>query len=314
MSKPDRPEYLWFNGQVCPWNDGKVHVWSEAVTRGTNVFEGIRCYRQKDGSYSILSLDSHMNRLFDSAKLLHFTSPYSKKEMVSGICSLVEKLPKGEHIYIRPTIYVEYGRFGDLYGDAEYGAFIVAFPTARGESVIKGISCCVSTWKHSSDMVISPRIKAGAAYQAYRLPLIEARNNHFDDAVLLNNEDYVTETTGSAIFIVKNNEIITPPINAGILDSITRKHIMKIVRENFSMNVIERNITRMDLYLAEEAFAVGTLAEITPILKFDMHVLGNGEAGKYTTAIQKIYLDICEGQAADCWNWLVPVTEAEGAM
>lgn len=309
MSKPVRPDYLWFNGKVCPWDEGNVHVWSEVVTRGANVFEGVRCYKQQDGSRSILSLEPHMNRLYDSAKLLHFTPQFSKEEMIQGIHQIINKIPNEEHIYIRPTIYVEYGRYGSLYGDDEYGAYVVAFPNARGESVTKGITCCISTWKHSNDLIISPRIKAGASYQAYRLPVIEARSNHFDEAILLNQEDYVTETTGSAVFIIKDNKLITAPVSAGILDSITRKHIMKIAKERIHMEVIERNITRIDLYLADEAFAVGTLAEVTPILKVDLHELSNGGGGKYTKEIQQIYFDICEGRVEDEWNWLVPVEE-----
>lgn len=309
MSKPVRPDYLWFNGKVCPWNEGNVHVWSEVATRGANVFEGIRCYKQQDGSRSILSLDDHMNRLYQSAKLLHFTPAFSKEEMIQGIHEIIRKIPNEEHIYIRPTIYVEYGRYGDLYVDDEYGAYVVAFPNPRGESVTKGVTCCISTWKHSNDLIISPKIKAGASYQAYRLPVIEARSNHFDEAILLNQDDYVTETTGAAVFIVKGNKLITPPLSAGILDSITRKHVMEIAREELHMEVVEANITRIDLYLADEAFAVGTLAEITPILKVDLHELSNGEAGRYTKKIQNIYFDICEGRVKDKWNWLVPVEE-----
>lgn len=309
MSKPIRPDYLWFNGKICLWNEGNVHVWSEVATRGANVFEGIRCYKQKDGSRSILSLERHMNRLFKSAKLLHFTPKFSEEEMIQGIHQIISKIPNIEHIYIRPTIYAEYGRYGNLYGDDEYGAYIVAFPNERSESVTKGITCCISTWKHSNDLIISPRIKAGASYQAYRLPVIEARSNLFDEAILLNQEDYVTETTGSAVFIIKSNQLITPPLSAGILDSITRKHVMKIAMEQMNMEVIERNITRIDLYLAEEAFAVGTLAEITPILKIDLHELSNGVVGKYTKEIQQIYFDICEGRVKDEWDWLIPVEE-----
>ena len=128
---------------------------------------------------------------------------------------------------------------------------------------------------------------------------------------MLNQEDYVTETTGAAVFIVKGNKLITPPLSAGILDSITRKHVMEIAKKRLDMEVLEENITRIDLYLANEAFAVGTLAEITPIVKIDLHELSNGKPGRYTKKIQEIYFDICEGRIEDKWNWLVPVEELE---
>lgn len=304
MSKPQRPQFLWFNGKIVPWEEGKIHVWSEVATRGANVFEGIRCYRQKNGQKAVLCLNEHLKRLFESAKLLHFVPKYTNDEMTNAIKRLVATINEDDHIYIRPTIYAEYGRYGDLYGDEEYGAYVVAFPNKRSVSIEKGLKCAVSSWRHSNDLVISPRIKAGASYQAYRLPMIEARRNNFDDAILLNNEEYVTESTGAAIFIIKDNQLFTPPISSGILDSITRKNVIKIVEEELNMKVNIQNITRMDLYLADEMFLAGTLAEITPIVKIDQFDVSNGNVGEITKSIQKVYFEICEGYRPDKWNWL----------
>ncbi|MCK5241111.1 branched-chain amino acid transaminase [bacterium] len=309
MSKPDPPQYIWFNGKLCPWHEATVHVWSELATRGANVFEGIRCYKQKDGSFALLSLDRHLARLFDSVRLLRMSSSYTSDQLSIGIAELIHTLSLNQHVYIRPTIYIEYGRYGDIYKDAEYGAYIVAFSIPRNTDVTKGIRCGVSSWRRSGDLMMSPLIKAGAAYQAFRLPIIEARRQGYDEAILLNANDYVAETTGSTIFIVRRGEIITPPLSAGILESITRSHIIKLVESKLGKTVIERDITRTELYLADELFLAGTLAELTPVLSIDDQPIGNGQVGLITETLRTTYLDICEGITSDHFGWMTPLSQ-----
>lgn len=312
MSRPEQPEWIWFNGKVCPWKDAVIHVWSELATRGVNVFEGIRCYRQKDESFALVSLERHLERLRDSARLVHIRSQYSMDQITQGIYDLLSRLDYNQHVYIRPTLYVEYGRYGDLDKDAEYGAFIVAFPAPRSASIENGIRCSVSSWRRSSDLSMSPLIKAGATYQAFRMPIIEARSRGYDEAILLNTHDYVAETTGSTIFIVRRGEIITPPLSAGILESITRNNVMELVREAFGKAVIERDIPRTELYLADEVFVAGTLAEITPVLEIDNHRVGSGQEGPITRKLKDMYFKVCEGRSDDQFGWMTPIISRTG--
>ena len=305
MGNIERPEYIWFKGKICKWEEAHVHVWSELATRGANVFEGIRCYKQQNGKYALLSLEEHLKRLERSARLMYIENPYSLQELKSGIMELIKKIGTCGcgNLYIRPTIYVENGRYGNLYGDAVNNAYIVCVPVERDVSIKNGIKCCISTYRRCDDMTFSPLIKAGAAYQAFRIPAIEAKMSGYDDVIFLNNLNYVSETTAAAIFLVKDKTIITPPLNAGILDSITRKNIIYLAKKQ-KLCVIEKNITRVELYTADEVFTAGTLSEITPILQIDKNIIGMGKVGEITKLISDMYTDICEGNLEDELGWL----------
>ncbi|MCL2312467.1 MAG: branched-chain-amino-acid transaminase [Firmicutes bacterium] len=305
MENTEKPTHIWFKGKICEWSEALIHVWSELATRGTNVFEGIRCYRQKNGKYAILSLKSHLLRLEQSARLLHISNPYTIERLIKGIKELIKIVGDGRHLYIRPTIFVDYGRYGNLYEDAVVDAYIVCLPVER-DIAFQGIKCCISTFRRSDDSVMSPLIKAGASYHALRLPIIEAKSVGYDDAIMLNSNGYVSETTSAAIFCVKNNKLISPPLSSGILDSITRKHVIKLASIN-NIAFIERDITRMELYTFDEIFAVGTLCEIKPILQIDAHKIGNGNIGKITNIISKQYFGICDGTVEDKMGWLTYV-------
>jgi branched-chain amino acid aminotransferase len=240
------------------------------------------------------------------------STAYTSEQLTSGIQDLIQNLSLNQHLYIRPTLYVDYGRYGDIDNDAEYGAYIVAFAIPENPNAATGINCCVSSWRRSSDLIMSPLIKAGAAYQAFRLPIIEARKHGYDEAILLNAGDHVAETTGSAIFIVRQGKIITPPISAGILESITRDNIIKLVESELGQTVVERNIPRTELYLADEIFVAGTLAELTPVLSIDDQPIGQGQVGLITEKLRSAYLNICKGVAVDRFGWLTPIGQAQG--
>ena len=180
---------------------------------------------------------------------------------------------------------------------------IIDINNTRIQYLLDGIKCCISTYRRSDDMTFSPLIKAGAAYQAFRIPAIEAKALGYDDAIFLNNLNFVSETTAASIFMVKDNLIITPPLNAGILDSITRKNIISLAHSK-NISVIERNITRVELYTADEIFIAGTLCEITPVLQIDKTIIGGGEVGQITKSMIDTYIGICEGNIKDEWGWL----------
>jgi branched-chain amino acid aminotransferase len=210
-NKLDTPRLIWFNGKIVPWEKASIHVWTELATRGMNIFEGVRCYKQKNGSFAFVNLQDHIDRMYNSINILRINPPYAKDIFISGIYDLVNSIKEDTHLYIRPTIYVEKGRYGEDFGETQNGAYIAGFPVPRAQSVTKGISCCVSSWLRSPDLSMSPLIKCGAAYHSFRLPMIEALNNGYEEAILLNTENNVSETTGSTIFIKRKDKIITPP-------------------------------------------------------------------------------------------------------
>jgi branched-chain amino acid aminotransferase len=306
----EKPELAWFNGRVVPWHEARVHVWSELAIRGTNVFEGLRAYwNEREERYYLLSLDPHLRRLYQSGRLLRFPPHLSVEVFRRAIFDLLTALDLREHAYVRPTIYIEEGRYGFEPGEIDMGAYVVAFPTPRPAQTLRGARCCVSSWRRSGELVFSPRIKAGAAYQAFRLPLIEAHERGFDDAILLNADDKVAEASGAAVFIIRDGTIITPPVTAGILESISRRNVIELLRAEHGKTVVEREIDRTELYIADEIFMCGTLCEIQPVIAVDGYTIGDGTPGPLTTVYRDRYFQICESGAEAPYGWLTPVGE-----
>jgi branched-chain amino acid aminotransferase len=305
-----RPPVLWFNGRIVPWAEATVHVWSEVATRGTNVFEGLRAYRDDAaGVHRLVSLDAHLRRLLESAKLLRLpTTHVSRESLTEAIFALIAALDEPSHLYVRPTVYVEEGRHADM----AMGAYVVAFPVARAAGVERGLRCCISTWRRASDAVLPPRIKSGAAYQAFRLSAIEAAERGFDEAILLGHDGDVTEATGATVFAVRGGVAVTPPVSSSILESITRGHAMRLLA-GMGVETVERPLNRTELYVADEVFLAGTLAEIAPVVGVDGLAVGDGRPGPVATACRDRYLAICEGREPDAGGWLTAVPAAARA-
>lgn len=308
--KESTPELIWFNGTLVPWEQARVHVWSELAIRGTNVFEGIRAYwNAEEDRYYILDLDAHLRRLFQSARLLKFPSYSSSAEMRDAIFLLLRTLNFREHAYVRPTLYIELGRYGFKSEQTTVGAHIAAFPIPHAPELFTGIRCCVSSWRRFGELHLSPRIKAGGAYLGLRLVRIEAAERGLDEAILLNDSGTVAEASGAAVFIVREGRIATPPISAGILESFTRRNVLGLLRNELEMEATEREITRTELYTADEVFLCGTLCEIQPVVEIDGYAIGDGQPGPITERCRDRYLEICEGGVAAPAGWLTPVPD-----
>src|SRR6187551_1065335 len=203
------PDTIWWNGRLVPWDQARVHVTSEVATRGTNVFEGVRAYWQAEAGHSaLLHPGRHFARLAQSARLVRFPADQVAThiaQMRAGIGELVEATGGERDLYLRPTLYIERGRYGWRSEDTELGSYIAAYPVDQGTD--RPLSCIVSSWRRTKDLAISPLAKAGAAYQAFRLPRIEAAIAGADEAILLNDADTVAETGGAAVFIVRGGVV-----------------------------------------------------------------------------------------------------------
>lgn len=302
------PDLIWFNGSLVPWEDAKVHVWSELALRGASVFEGIRAFwNPEEQRYYVLDLESHIRRLNESARLLKFPITTNFHAMLQAISSLLTALDLREHVYIRPTLYIDHGRYGSRPEEMLSGMHIAAFPSPHSDALYRGIRCTVSSWRHSSELNLSPHIKASGSYMAFRLPFIEARERGFDDVILLNNRDTVSESSEAAVFVVKGSIVATPPFSAGILESITRRRIISLLRDEFFMEVQEREIVRTELYTADEVFLCGTLCEVQPVVGIDGYLPGDGMPGPLTTHCRDYYIEICESGASAPSGWLTPI-------
>lgn len=307
-----RPELLWLNGRIVPWEEAQVHVWTELATRGANVFEGIRAYAHQDGSLHLVAFEQHIARLYQSARLLRLPVSCDAAAIRQAVLELVDRFRGQGDVYVRPTLYLAEGRYETAEQGAVSGAYVVVVPVERSPKVQRGIAVLVSSHRKAPDLALSPLIKTGAAYQLYRLPMLEARDAGCDEAILLNTRDEVAEATGAAVFLVSRGALVTPPLSAGILDSITRRYVMALAARHLGMEVVERPIARSELLAADEVFLAGTLCEIQPVVRLGTMTVGSGEPGPRTRQLQSRYLDICTGRAADESGWLTRVPEGSG--
>ncbi|MFJ4622469.1 aminotransferase class IV [Streptomyces sp. NPDC088812] len=293
------PAVLWWNGRVVPWADATVHVTSEVATRGTNVFEGLRAYWQPEQErHAVVQFTAHLDRLAQSARLIRLPAEATAEHIAqlrTGVTELVQALGPGRDLYLRPTLYIDQGRYGWRPEDVTLGSYIAAYETDPTPTA--PMSCIVSTWRRTADSAISPLIKVGAAYQAFRLPRIEAAAQGVDEAILLNSRDTVAETGGAAIFLIRDGAAVTPPLADGVLDSITRRTVIALLREEVGIPVVERSVPRTELYTADEAFLCGTLDEIRGIGAIDGLPFPSA-TGPVTTAVRDAYLARCRGLRA----------------
>lgn len=288
-----KPSHLWFNGAVVPWSEGKVHVWSELAIRGASVFEGIRLYwHERSRRHYALALDEHLERLFRSAHLLRLPTTMTTDSLEQAIWDLVAALDEPDHLYLRPTLYLEEGRYGFRADEVVTGTYVTGFPVPRADRDA-GVRVLVSSWRRMPDNVLPPRIKAGGAYLAFRFPLIEARTRGFDDAILLNERDKVAEATGTAVVILRRGRAVTPPVTAGVLESITLSRVLRLLSDDLGIPVEEREVDRSELYDADEMFLCGTLAEIQPVLAVDDIELSGGQPGMVTKTLADLYGSTC---------------------
>ncbi|WP_225824061.1 aminotransferase class IV [Streptomyces naphthomycinicus] len=292
----ENPEVIWWNGRLAPWGEATVHVTSEVATRGTNVFEGLRAYWQSESErHGVVHLERHLSRLGRSARLIRFPAAATAEhidQLRTGVVELVRALGPGSDYYLRPTVFIEQGRYGWRPDEVRLGSYIAGY--RADPTPMHPMTCVVSTWRRTPDASISPLVKVGAAYQAFRLPRIEAAMHGADEAILLNSQDTVAETGGAAIFIVRDATVVTPPLADGVLDSITRRTVIELLRERPDTHVVERSIPRSELYAADEAFLCGTLDEIRAVASIDGVAL-RWPTGPVTSGVRTSYLSRCRG-------------------
>lgn len=307
MSELTRPEYIWFDGAVRPWSQATVHVWSEVVLRAASVFEGMRGYWcPEESRHYFLHADAHVQRLRESARVVRIPNDLTVAGVLKGVNQMIGALGYREDIYIRPTLYLERGRYTNDADIADTGYFMPVFPVPRSESITTGQSVIVSSWRRSGDDTAPPRVKAAANYYNLRLARLEAEAAGADEAILLNAAGKVAETGGAAVFLVRGGRVVTPAVSESILDSITRRCAIELLRETAGVEVEERPVDRTELYQADEVFLTGTLCEITPVVSVDRLAVGSGAPGPLTKALQDTYYAACRAGAADRRGWLTP--------
>ena len=297
-------EKIWMNGELVDWDDAKIHVGSHGLHYGTGVFEGIRCYDTPQGP-SVFRLRDHLDRFANSAKLLYMQLPYSADELRAVCKELIctNGLPS---CYLRPLAFYGYGELGVAARDNPVEVVIMSWPwgTYLGDEGLRnGIRAKVSSWQRIGPNVIPHVAKATGVYLNSMLAVTEANNGGYEEAIMLTHDGYVADGSGENVFVVRDGVLYTPDLSAGILPGLTRDTIIQIAQD-LGHTVVEKNLIRSDLHIADELFMCGTAAEVTPICEIDDIVIG---VGPLTKEIQKAYLDTVNG-VNDRWaQWRDPV-------
>lgn len=299
----DRDGLIWFDGKMVPWRDARVHVLTHTLHYGLGVFEGVRAYQTSEGP-AIFKLQEHTDRLFNSAKILNMTIPYTKEEVNQAQIASVRDNGLNS-AYLRPMAFFGAEGMG-LRADNLNTHLIVAaweWGAYMGEENLKrGIKVRTSSYTRHHVNITMTRAKANGNYINSMLALQEAISGGADEALLLDPEGYVSEGSGENFFMVKNGIIYTPELT-NCLDGITRATVMQLAKE-FGYEVVAKRITRDEVYVADEAFFTGTAAEVTPIRELDDREIGAGSRGPVTERLQTAYFDIVHGRDADRMDWL----------
>ena len=293
---------VWMNGRFVDWDDATVHVLTHALHYGTGVFEGIRCYETSRGP-AIFRARDHFDRMERSAKIFLMDLPFSCDELIDASCELIRR-SELRSCYIRPIAYRSYGEMGVNPDRNPIELSIAVWPWGAylGEEALRrGVRMTISSWRRHDPNIIPPQAKVTGAYVNASMAKLEAVRAGYDEAIMLNPQGYVSEATGENLFVVKEGEILTPPLDAGPLPGITRASIMTIAAD-LGVPVFERLMTRADLYAAEEIFCTGTAAEVTPVREIDERVIG--DPGPITQTLQQKYFSIVNGEDDKYIDWL----------
>lgn len=305
---------IWHNGELIPWDDAHIHVCSHVVHYASAVFEGIRCYKTQNGS-AVFRLDDHITRLRQSAHIYRMPIEYSG-EALEEACLETIRANEMESCYIRPIVFRGYHSLGVNPLSCPVEAYIAVWEWGKylgEEALVEGVDVMVSSWNRVATNTLPAIAKAAGNYLNAQLIKMEALQNGYSEGIALDARGYVSEGSGENIFMVQGDRIITPPLSASVLPGITRNCIMVLARE-LGIEVVESDIPRESLYIADEVFFSGTAAEITPIRSIDKVSIGLGRRGPVTEKIQEAFFAHVEGRVDDVHGWLTPVYAEVGAQ
>lgn len=298
----DKVDKIWMNGKLINWDDAKVHVLTHALHYGSGVFEGIRAYETDKGT-AVFRLTDHMKRLFNSAKIYLMDLPYSLDELVKATKETI-RANNLNSCYIRPIAYRGYGEMGlnPLNAPVDFAIAVWSWGAYLGEEGLKnGIRAMVSSFQRIDPNALPPAAKATGQYINSILAKLEAIYGGFEEAIMLDSRGFVSEGSGENLFVIKDGVIYTPSTSASILEGITRDTVMKLARD-MGFEVVERDLVRSDLFLADEIFCTGTAAEITPIREIDKREIG--KPGEITKKLQEKFFAVVKGEEKKYSDWL----------
>jgi len=301
----EKLQKIWVDGELVPWDDAKVHLLTHSLHYGVGAFEGIRCYKRADGKSYIFRLREHVDRLFDTCKMV-LLQPRFNREQIMRACSDTLKANALEEGYLRPVIFMGEGAMGIYAPDNPIRATVIAWKWGAylgDEALRSGIRCKISSFARHHINISLAKAKMMGQYTNSVLAKREAKLGGYDEAILLDANGFVSEGSGENIFLVKKGKLLTPDLSSSILEGITRDTVITLARE-MGLTVQEGRITRDQLWLADEVFFTGTAAEITPVREVDNRPIGDGVVGPITKKLQAKFFDLVRGSDNSHPEWL----------
>ena len=307
-SMADRDGKIWMDGQMVEWREAKIHVLTHTLHYGCGAFEGVRAYQLQDGSTGIFRLEEHTERLFNSAKILRMKIPFEPREVNEAVKAVVRanELPS---CYIRPLTWIGSAKMGVNPKGNQVHLMVAAWPWGAylGDDGLKrGIRVKISSYTRHHVNITMTQAKAVSNYTNSILANLEATEDGYDEAMLLDSSGFVSEGAGENLFVIKAGIVYTPDLSAGALNGITRNTVFHICKD-LGLEVVQKRITRDEVYICDEAFFTGTAAEVTPIRELDRIDIGSGSRGPITERIQSAFFDIVNGRNPKYAAWLSKV-------
>ena len=306
MSMADRDGFIWMDGKLVPWREATTHVLTHSLHYGLSVFEGVRAYKTVNGT-AIFRLKEHTERLLSSAHIYMMKIPYSKEQLMEAQLEVV-RANKLESCYLRPIAFYGSEKMGVSPRGAAVHVSIAAWPWGAylgEEGLEKGIRVKTASFARHHVNVTMPRAKVATTYANSILANLDATQDGYDEALLLDTMGFVAEGAGENVFVIKNGVIYEPQITSGLC-GITRETVIRLAAD-LGYQVVSKPITRDDIYIADEAFFTGTAAEVTPIRELDNRTIGEGKRGPITTQLQARFFDLVNGRLPEYADWLAKV-------
>jgi branched-chain amino acid aminotransferase len=300
--------WVFYEGEFARYNDVRLGLMTHALHYGTGVFEGLRAYwnPQQEQLY-LLQAAQHYDRMRRSANVMRMKLPYSTEELVNFTLDLLRRNDFKSDVYVRPLLYTSSEEIGVRLHNLEHSFFIYAIPFGNYVEIEGGIRCMVSTWRRVPDQSLPARAKVTGSYAQSALAKSEAVEAGFDEAIVLTVDGHVSEGSAENLFMFKDGTFVTPPVTDDILEGVTRTLLMRLIKDELGMPVVERTIDRTELYTCDELLLCGTGAQISPVVEVDRRSVGDGKVGEFTQELQTIYFGAVRGESPKFKDWTIPV-------
>jgi branched-chain amino acid aminotransferase len=302
------PNFAFFRGKVVPYGDAKVGIMTHTIHYGTGVFGGLRGFwNNEEQQLFVFRPADHFRRFMDSCKMICMELPYTAGDLQKGMMDLLRAEDFKTNCYIRPLAYFSDEIIGVRLHNLTAEAAIMAIPFGSYVDNEEGLHVTFSSWRRVDDNMIPARGKISGAYVNSALIKTDAQRAGFDEALVLNQDGHLSEGSAANTLIIRNGIAVTPPITDNILEGITRRTVLKLLREELNIEVVERPVDRTEVFLAEEAFFCGTGVQIAAITKVDHRAIGTGRIGRITAELRKLYFSVVQGRVPKYIEWCAPV-------